>query len=309
MSFQKYTINLPNNYQIPNSIKNITPIGWTHVFDLLGNFIDNFYDDFSENFEKNKHIETSEKNQKRSNENNEEKSFLIEDLKNKLFLSKQLEEQYQISINSKDELIKQLRLQSSEYAKIEQLITPIVHFYSKDKAIDKGNDGEHKITELLYEFEDGIIHDKSGSPHCGDIWFYYKHMKILIEVKNKKQLTADDIEKFQKDVKNNADSGHINCGLFISLLDDKFPNKKRRNIQYELFDDCYLVYIYLDNKSNIKSGIYLLEELLNKNPHIMEKTYKKEYSEFLEDQIDCIFKNIKKEEKLIKKYQSLLKNI
>jgi chromosome segregation ATPase len=95
-------------------------------------------------------------------------------------------------------------------------LDPITKFYGGTNT-EKGEGGEGAIRDVLTTcgtYDASTVTDVSGQTATGDIIFNWGKMKCLIEVKNKKKLTKEDIDKFIRDVNQSADK--INCAIFIS---------------------------------------------------------------------------------------------
>lgn len=96
----------------------------------------------------------------------------------------------------------------------------------------KGVIGENYVMEILTEIGIDYV-DKHNTHHSGDLWVLSKNKKILwlIEIKNKKVITSEDITKFEFDI-NNVAKHHRDLtvrGLFISLNSDTILDKTGKN--------------------------------------------------------------------------------
>lgn len=111
-------------------------------------------------------------------------------------------------------------------------------------AANKGKEGELDIVKYLNEtYEDIKIVDNSKKTGEGDIWVTFPkyNCRMLIESKNKKSNTKEDVEKYIKDsIENNRD-GRIDCSLYISYEDASIPEKGK--IYFETIEDLHLGYI------------------------------------------------------------------
>jgi hypothetical protein len=147
---------------------------------------------------------------------------------------------------------------------IREILNPVVKFY-KGSNNDKGQGGELSIRELLYNYDgyrDGVIKETCDTKASGDLLFIFKNLRCLIEIKNKQSIAYADITKFERDIVNCKES--INCGLFISLLTDKFPNRSRSLLQIEYIEGVPVIYLYAPPPSNeIHYAISYLDNLLS----------------------------------------------
>jgi hypothetical protein len=190
---------------------------------------------------------------------------------------------------------------------LEQLktsIEPLNQFYSREKSVDRGSDGEAKVLEILNQYEDAIVNQVSSTPHSGDIWFIKGHLRVLIEVKNKKSITPDDVSKFISDVE--TSSGSINCGVLISLLTDKFPNRTREPIQVEYINSIPMVYLHLTNAHDMNVVLCMLQHLV-KIDAVHSEDYYSSYYAHLSDTIDQYEKLIQVKTKEVKQLTKLKK--
>jgi len=130
---------------------------------------------------------------------------------------------------------------------------------------DKGEGGEFYIQNVLTEcktYSDSRITDVSGQTASGDIIFEWKGMKCLIEVKNKKTITTEDVSKFVRDV--SAQQDKINCAMFISLRSGNIPQKTRELIQVEYITGMPVIYAYVKPPGyDIYYVISCLEKIFN----------------------------------------------
>ena len=198
--------------------------------------------------------------------------------------------------NNIEELLKNSPVDLS-IKQLDQKLKPLYSAYNCPVE-EKGSLGEAKIINLLQNYTDAIIKDTSDQTAAGDFHFLWKNLKCLIEVKNKKVITSDDISKFIRDVKQNK---KINCGLMISLQTSNFPNKTRENIQVEIVSGKPIVYFYLRCDSLIDYPITLLSKLLEQtaeNANI--ESYTESLTEALNGQISYLKKLIASKERDLK---------
>lgn len=149
---------------------------------------------------------------------------------------------------------------------INNTLKPIVRFYSSKSAEEKGSTGEKFIYNILTtddKYSDAQVEDTSGQAKHGDLYFKWKQMRCMIEIKNKITITRADIEKFERDVDVcRSSSQSINCALFISLQTDIFPNKPRSLIQFDYYQNTLIAYLYMSSINDVHYAIGCLDKLL-----------------------------------------------
>ena len=145
----------------------------------------------------------------------------------------------------------------TSFQKIDQALEPIKK-YAKGGAVEKGISGEERVYQLLMEYyEKGQILRTAKEANKGDLWFIHNGIRYLIEVKNKKEITQLDIQKFISNVDTNNE---ITCGLFISLETPDLLNR-RDYIYQEFIREKPVIYIYLEYPILLKYAISLLHTL------------------------------------------------
>lgn len=200
---------------------------------------------------------------------NDKKDFLQEkeQLNNKISL---LEEQILQALNNNNTSVQQFinenitRHTLDLSSQIKLISDPILKFYGGTN-MEKGNLGENFVENLLKDntFSDAIIEDVSGKTGAGDRLFKWRKLKCLIEVKNKRKLTKDDMEKFTRDVTSSAESLNINSGIFISLLTNEYPGRSREIIQIDFINNVPVIFIYVTDQNQIIYALTCLEKLIN----------------------------------------------
>ncbi len=154
--------------------------------------------------------------------------------------------------------------QSSAINNIIEELKPIKKYFVGTND-EKGKGGENRIEQILLQnarFTDAIITNTSKQADEGDMHFAWNKMKCIIEIKNKKILTKDDITKFRNNI---FSSNNANCGIFVSLITHHFSSIMRDYIQFDLVDHKPLVYIYLQKNEDLDYAILSLSHILNKS--------------------------------------------
>ena len=172
---------------------------------------------------------------------------------------------HQSQILHLSESITQYKLQKSSFDEINSTLKPIVKFYGKSTE-EKGTAGEKFIYNILTtsdRYVDAIVEDTSGVAKQGDIYFKWKQMKCLIEVKNKITLRREDIEKFERDIDTSiSSSNNINCAILISLQTDIFPGRQRNLIQFDYYNNILVSYLHLSSINDIHYAICCMDKLI-----------------------------------------------
>lgn len=192
----------------------------------------------------------------------------LNNMKKKLdMIESEISQKYESHYNAKckmmtDELNVYKELHQQAEKKYEQFSMQM-----NKSTVQKGKDGEDAIMRILLSprYDESIVENTSGETAKGDIYFKWKRLKCLIEVKNKQTLSLrDDMEKFVRDVSESHQSERrINCAVFISLLTDIFPKRPRQIIQLDYINGVPVVYVYLDNDATLHCVLTLLDQLLS----------------------------------------------
>ena len=139
------------------------------------------------------------------------------------------------------------KLQKKSLDDINTTLQPVIKFYgSKSSTEEKGTAGEKFIYNILTtsdRYTDSVTEDMSGVAKHGDLFFKWKQIRCMIEIKNKQTLTNTDIEKFERDIDSSIISKNINCAMFISLRTDLFPGKQRNLIQFDYRNNILVTYL------------------------------------------------------------------
>jgi hypothetical protein len=249
-----------------------------------------------------------------------------EQLNNKISL---LEEQIlQVLKNNNDNVQQYINENISRHtldltSQIKLISDPILKFYGGTN-MEKGNLGENFVENLLKDntFSDAIIEDVSGKTAAGDRLFRWRKLKCLIEVKNKRKLTRDDIEKFIRDVTTSTETNKINCGLFISLLTNEYPGRSRELIQVDYINHVPVIFIYVTDQNQIIYALTCLEKLINtdnkdstkeikllSNYFVNYKNYVEESQKNTEKMIQLREKELKYLRKELENYNSVLDDL
>lgn len=144
-------------------------------------------------------------------------------------------------------------------------VEKIVKYYEITDNSTKGNLGENKVQEIIKSYYSAAdITDMSGIPHSGDLHLNLCNIKCLIEIKNKKNIIDDDVNKFLSDIESRGEL--INCGIFISLLSSNIP--KKGSFYIEMKNSIPLIYVYSIDNNTIHFAIETMLFLTNINATI-----------------------------------------
>lgn len=261
------TIQLPENFVIPQYVNQLTPDDWVSILNLIGRF-----SCISEPSEL-------------SNE---------PPIQSITPLIKRLEEELEEQRIRNNVLTEQLET-NLKYLK------PLLKFHTGTNN-DKGTLGENFINNTLADmFPDAVLHDTSGKAAAGDIVFEWRGFKIMIEVKNKQTITQTDLDKFLRDM----DQNDYNAGIFLSFHTNVFPGRSRENIQLDFHNGKPLVYMHANMPCNeLNFVMRALYQILNVPPK-QQDNFQVKFSELfklLVIQIEFIQAEIRRKEKELQSY-------
>lgn len=156
---------------------------------------------------------------------------------------------------------------TSSITSLSNKLDPLVKMYTGTNE-EKGSLGEKSIRDILINdpsYKEAIINDTSSSRALGDFIFKWRTLSCLFEIKNKKTLTLEDMNKFARDIRDSASSTfHVNCGVFVSIHTNNFPSRTRETIQLDYIDSIPVVYIHAPPPStSVTSAIILLDKVLS----------------------------------------------
>jgi len=128
--------------------------------------------------------------------------------------------------------------------------------------VETGIIGEELISNWISDlFRNAEVIDQTKKSSKGDFHVNINGKTFLIEIKNKSSIFKTDIDKFVRDVSENANI--INGGLFISINTPAIPNKGDFSLEY--IDDIPVIYLYVSDKSTLRVAIKTLLFLNNKS--------------------------------------------
>lgn len=197
--------------------------------------------------------------------------------------------------------------QRQALSEFDNKLEPLYKLYTGTNE-EKGRIAEQTITEYLSNeprYTDAIINNVSGETAVGDIHMQWNGLKCLIEVKNKKKLTVDDMRKFERDVQNTSINSSINCAVFVSLRSNDFPGKTREVIQMDVVNNIPVIYTYITDFSLLYYSFICLKSVVdnvvdNSNQHNKLVSYYQSYMKKTQHLINYFNKQIKAHETSIR---------
>jgi len=121
--------------------------------------------------------------------------------------------------------------------------------------------GEETIEQWIREiYPSADISNKSQESSKGDYHIKISNKVFLIEVKNKKAIVNTDINKFIRDIEENAND--IHAGLFITINTSGIPNKGDFSLEY--INNIPVIYLYVPDKQTLGVAIKTLNYLNTK---------------------------------------------
>jgi len=111
------------------------------------------------------------------------------------------------------------------------------------------------LNQLHYKYE-----NTTKIPHVGDIRITFDNFIVMFEIKNKKVITQEDINKFKYDINNLKNiSNKTICGCFISLVSNSILNIS--NLQFNIYEtyiphdslNISTIQIYIESIKSIMS--------------------------------------------------------
>ena len=222
---------------------------------------------------------------------------------NNTSLQEQLEDIKRVAMKGNEAVLSH----GNKFEQLTSLLTPVAKFYSGSNS-DKGNGGENIIHNILLSSEnynDAIIEDVSGQTASGDIYFAWRQLKCMIEVKNKKTITKEDMSKFERDVTELSNNKKINCAMMISLQTNIFPSQTRNYIKLSIIENTPVIYSYLSNMNDIHYAISCLEQVVMSNAvannrSIKMITYFLNYYEYMKSSQNNLEKTITNKQRELK---------
>ena len=211
------------------------------------------------------------------------------------------------TIKDKDLLIKEMQ-SNNEYIQSEN--ESLKSKFLCDN-VKKGQNGEQGIElYLANNFSDIEIENTTKQTACGDLNANINNVKFLIEIKNKYQITKDDISKFKRDVLNKQSE----VGVFVCTKNIKIPYKGQ--ISFEIHENIPLLYVTdFDNnpiwlKMCIDLGNKIVKKMKSKNTSIETLTTEiYELTDFINSMQPILKDLIKDSTKVTKNLKSLEKLI
>jgi hypothetical protein len=174
----------------------------------------------------------------------------------------QLAKQEQASIDREKNYMNLLNTEKEQTKKTTEILSKLT---KPSFAQQIGVVGEEMIENWMRElFNNAEVTNQSQLTAKGDLHVKINNKTFLIEIKNKTVIFKTDIDKFIRDVSENANI--INGGLFISINTPAIPNKGDFSLEY--IGDIPVIYLYVSDKSTLRVAIKTLLFLNNKSDAI-----------------------------------------
>lgn len=215
-------------------------------------------------------------------------------------------------LRTKDEKLITL-IESKQNQSIEDLNTKVIGLLQEIQSFNsyvgvstaqKGSVGENIIFQYLSSYfpNYNVIDTSKNNASMSDLFMSSNDGKyqILVEVKNVAILSPNDKSKFMTDIEISSKNGKINGAILYSLHNANI-NSRSFNIVYH----CGIPTLYISNVKNsiemIKYGVFVMEELIQKNKYYTENMdNSEEHNDFIK-MIDMINKNINYEFEMLEK--------
>lgn len=149
----------------------------------------------------------------------------------------------------------------SELAKISARLEPVERIFNSPASSTKGRLTEEFIAQYLSTGShcNAIVRYTAKTGGMGDIWYTTATgITILIEIKNKRCITSEDIQKFDRDVQHAYEAHDIAAAMIVSLDAQRFPNLPSAPINYRMVSGCPTVHAYIDCVERIDQCIQTL---------------------------------------------------
>ena len=206
---------------------------------------------------------------------------------------------------------------NEEISSIRNLLEPFAKFHGGTNE-EKGTLGEQLILNKLrdcQEYTSAIFNETASETAAGDFHMYWGNLRCLFEIKNKKKLTTEDMEKFIRDVRDSSKStAAINCAMFVSLQTDIYPGKAREEMQSELVDGIPVIYIFNPSIRQLRFCMCYLRNMLSlslNNNYQTErlKAYFQQYSKTVSYYYEYFSKQLKQKKQEIRFIEKELKSL
>jgi hypothetical protein len=255
----------------------------------------------------------------------------IEELK--IYNAKELERNYNMLSHVEkqyNERIKLLEQSNNQVLDLKNSLEPVIKKYTIEISgtnEEKGNSGEIEIYNTIVNnsyYSNAVISNTSNLTARGDLFLKWKNINCLIEVKNKKQITNLDVDKFERDIieSSNDLNYKVNCGIFCSLQTNIIPNMNQEIIKLKYYQGIPSIFIHVTNINNdIHYAIACLEKIVENNSldsnltkllndqfiNYYNNTIK--YKDYFEKEVDKKSKELKQLQIHLNNYTNMLVNM
>jgi hypothetical protein len=126
-----------------------------------------------------------------------------------------IERERKITVDGKDEVIKELREQlKTAKNKEETILSDFLKLTMNKSSYKKGDDAEKEMLPILQSGGWDDVVDTHSKDHSGDYWVYYNNKKLIIDVKDyDENVPGEQVRKLARNIERNKCDG----GAIISL--------------------------------------------------------------------------------------------
>lgn len=206
--------------------------------------------------------------------------------------------------------IKKLEKEKEELKDLNTTINSFVSRFNQGNT-EKGIFGELIVEDYLTDkFSTAMILNVSKETGQSDIRFNLDKLKLLIEVKNMKQMKSSSIQKFWNDIENNVKTGTINAAMFISHTNCEIFNGKRDFI-FDYRNNIPVIYLsnVVNKIDHIKIGILVLKYLVENEVNKISNITNDDKLHLIGESIQNIYNNYKMSVNLLDKDRKIVKQL
>jgi hypothetical protein len=229
--------------------------------------------------------------------NNEMHSFLQSNLlpkQNEIdFLKKTLED---LDQQRQDE-IRRLEENNARYVdSLKEQLTHLKTIYDEEhkqhernkNVVKLGQIGEAHVEQYINDhFHEGSVDNTTKKGGQGDLHFWYKQCDILIEVKNKNNITPEDVNKFTRDVKT---SNTAIGGILVSIKHGvHIPCHSSYDVEW--IDDTPVIFI--SDFETLPDMLYVAVKTIYHHHNVRKINQEKDQEDALKEELDKLINTIK----------------
>ncbi len=249
--------------------------------------------------------------------------------KTELMKYKTLSEERERIISNQEELIEEIKEKNKVIEK-KYGAGSLKDKYEIDSVMNRGKNGELSIRELLDSLYKNIETKFTGNnADKSDIHvkLLKYEMQMIVEVKNKKHITKDEIDRFRRNVVEGKKKGLCDFGIMAIMESISIPIKTtnidinmKEYIGFEKIGDVYIGYV--NNLSNNKEHLKIMTELLvqmTSEKNLLNNNLEEDVNQFINERLSKIngmkgligkqTKNIEMQKRLIMENEKMQQEI